>query len=244
MTRGLLVYLAGIPKRIGFCKVKALLTDPIEAVSVEMHRRDYYLRVVEGYGIACRDRSCQLQVADLDIARMNERLNAKGVSLGDKIIVFNTGGNWDLKRWPLSSWERLTQHVSEHLDLRIVFSGAEKDRDNVRQIIAHAGVNAVDLSSQICLGELLALFKRASIVVSGDSGPLHLAQSVGAKTVGIFGPTRPEITGLTGVGEGVILFKDIGCNKAPCYHLTCKNNLCMQAIEVQDVFKALQKFVS
>ena len=86
------------------------------------------------------------------------------------------------------------------------------------------------------------LIQRADVVVSNDSGPSHVAASVGTDVVAIFGPTRPEITSPRGSGSVVVLHKEIGCNKAPCYHLTCPRNECMRAITVDDVFQAIQKF--
>ena len=59
--------------------------------------------------------------------------------------------------------------------------------------------------------------------------------------IGIYGPTLPSITGPRGRGRLQILFKDVGCNKAPCYHLTCFNNLCMQSVTVEDVYQAFKR---
>ena len=106
----------------------------------------------------------------------------------------------------------------------------------------NAGINAVVFAGETSLGESLALFKRAVILISADSGPLHLASSVGASVLGIFGPTRVDITGPRGNGKSRILFNDVGCNKAPCYHLTCSNNLCMQSVTVNDVIQAFKEF--
>ncbi|MBI4309298.1 MAG: glycosyltransferase family 9 protein, partial [Candidatus Omnitrophica bacterium] len=63
MTRALLVYLAGIPQRIGYGKAKGLLTHPVEDMAEDLHRGDHYVRVVESYGILCADRRCQLYPA-------------------------------------------------------------------------------------------------------------------------------------------------------------------------------------
>ncbi len=114
----------------------------------------------------------------------------------------------------------------------------------VERIAQAAGHKAVVLAGETSLGESLALYKRAMAVISADSGPLHLAHSVGADVIGIFGPTRPEITGPRGSGRLQILFKDVGCNKAPCYHLSCTNNVCMQSVTVDDVCQAFKKIRS
>ncbi len=242
MTRALLVFLAGIPLRIGYGKYKALLTNPIKNPGDELHRSDYYLKVLEGYGILCTDRSCQLRLAPADINNVELKLKKQGIPSGERFIVFNTGGNWGPKRWPLSYWAGLARRI-DAMGVKIIFSGAVNDAADAVQVIEASGIQAFNFSGQTSLGESLALFRRAAVVVSADSGPLHLANSVGANVVGIFGPTRVEITGPRGPGAKTTLFKDIGCNKAPCYHLSCKDNLCIQAVGVDDVCEALQEFI-
>jgi len=244
MTRSLLVYLAGIPLRIGYCKVKALLTDPVAMASEDVHRCDYYLRVLESYGIRVDDRLCELRLKVEDMQAVDVKLSKAGIGTAEKYVVLNTGGNWDLKRWSTGSFTLLAKRLDQEFGLKIVFSGSHKDREHCQQIAQATGIKVFVLAGETSLGESLALYKRAAIVISGDSGPLHLAHSVGADVIGIFGPTRPEITGPRGSGRFEVLIKDVGCNKAPCYHLSCSNNVCMQSVTVDDVCQAFKKIRS
>ena len=172
---------------------------------------------------------------------MDTKLSKAGIGPAESYVVLNTGGNWDLKRWSTGSFALLAKRLNQEFGLKIVFSGSNKDRENCQRIAKAADIRAVVLAGETTLGESLALYKRAVAVISGDSGPLHLAHSVGADVIGIFGPTRPEITGPRGSGRSQILFKDVGCNKAPCYHLSCTNNVCMQSVTVDDVCQAFKK---
>jgi len=243
VARAFLVYLAGVPVRVGYSKAGLFLTHPVQHPGDDLHRSDHYLRVIESHGIICRDRSCGLDLSSADKESVDAKLKAKGIGPGEKFVVLNIGGNWDLKRWPLPLWAQLARRIGIASELKVVFSGAAKDREEVAGVVTSSGINAVNLAGETTLGESMALFARAQAVVSGDSGPLHLAGSVGANVVGIFGPTRPEITGPRGTGAATVLFKHVGCNNAPCYHLTCGNNVCMQSIGVDDVWQALQKFI-
>jgi heptosyltransferase-2 len=244
MTRALMVYLAGIPLRIGYSKTKVLLTHPVAMKSENIHRCDYYLKILEGYGIKVQERSCELRLKLDDIQAMENKLGKAGVGPTESYVVLNTGGNWDLKRWSVDSFVHLAKRLSQEFGFKIVFPGADKDRENCQRIAQSADIKAVVLAGETTLGESLALYKRAAAVISGDSGPLHLANSVGADVIGIFGATRPEITGPRGLGRSEILFKDVGCNKAPCYHLSCTNNVCMQSVTVDDVCQAFKKIRS
>lgn len=244
MTRALMVYLAGIPLRIGYSKAKTLLTHPVAMNADDLHRCDYYLKVLEGYGIKVQDRLCELRLKVDDMQALDGKLSKACIGPNEGYVVLNTGGNWDLKRWSADSFTQLAKRLDQEFGMRIVFSGAAKDRENCQRMAQAADIKAVVLAGETSLGESLALYKRAAAVISADSGPLHLAHSVGADVIGIFGPTRPQITGPRGRGRFQILFKDVGCNKAPCYHLACNNNLCMQSVTVDDVAQAFKRLKS
>jgi lipopolysaccharide heptosyltransferase II len=241
VTRALMVYLAGIPLRIGYGKIKGLLTNPVPMKAEDIHRCDYYLKVLESYGIKVQDRLCELCLKQEDMQALDTKLSKVGIGPTESYVVLNTGGNWGLKRWSTDSFVLLAKRLDQEFGFKIVFTGTNKDRENCQHIVQAAGIRAVVLAGETTLGESLALYKRAVAVISGDSGPLHLAHSVGANVIGIFGPTRPEITGPRGSGLFQILFKDVGCNKAPCYHLACTNNVCMQSVTVDDVCQAFKK---
>ena len=241
MTRALMVYLAGIPLRIGYSKAKSFLTNPVAMESEDVHRCDYYLKVLEGHGIKAQERLCELRLKPEDMRSLDTKLSRAGIGPVESYVVLNTGGNWDLKRWSTGSFALLAKRLAQEFGLKIIFPGSKKDRELCQRVAQAADIRAVVLAGETTLGESLALYKRAVVVISGDSGPLHLAHSVGADVIGIFGPTRPEITGPRGSGRVQILFKDVGCNKAPCYHLACANNVCMQSVTVDDVCEAFKK---
>jgi lipopolysaccharide heptosyltransferase II len=244
VTRGLLVYLAGIPQRIGYCKAKWLMTHPVVFQNENIHRADVYLKVLESYGLKIKDRSYELTLSSKDNKDINELLEAKGINPGEKFIVVHTAGNWDLKRWPASYFAQLIEYVQTKLNVQVILTGAQSDLEYCQMVNEQAQHQGIMLAGETTLGESLALYRRSQVVISSDSGPLHLAHSVGANVIGIFGPTRPEITGPRGIGKAQVFFTDVGCNKSPCYHLNCSNNVCMQAIMVNDVLEAIQKFTS
>jgi len=244
MTRALMVYLAGIPLRIGYNKCTSLMTHPVAIQLEDIHRCDYYLKVLESYGIKVQDRRCELRLKVEDMQALDNKLSNLGIASRENFVVLNTGGNWDLKRWGFDSFVLLAQRLNKEFNVTIVLPGAAKDREYCQRIAQVSGVKAVVLAGETSVGESLALYKKALAVISADSGPLHLAHSVGADVIGIFGPTRPEITGPRGSGRCQILFHEIGCNKAPCYHLACTNNLCMQSVMVDDVVNAFKKIRS
>ncbi len=243
MTRGLLTFLAKIPIRVGYCKTTSLLTHPVEFNDQGIHRSDVYLKVLESYGMKVQDRKCQLNLNPRDVESLDAILKSKGIAAQEKFIVLHTSGNWNLKRWPADQFAQLILNIQNRFKLKVILSGGLSDQQHCLQVNEMANHQGVVLAGDTTLGESLALYCRSEVVVSSDSGPLHLAHSVGCNCIGLFGPTRSEITGPRGMGEAEILFKQIGCNKAPCYLLSCSNNICMKSITQDDVIQAIQKFI-
>ncbi len=244
LTRALMVYLAGIPLRIGYGKASFFLTHPVPMNAEDIHRCDYYLKVVEGYGIKAQERICELRLKLTDMQSVEAKLENAGIRPKQDYVVLNPGGNWWLKRWDPDHFAALADRLSSEFGLKIVFSGSQKDIVLIEEITRRSSIKAVVLAGQTNVGESLALYKGAAAVISADSGPLHLAHSVGADVVGIYGPTSPSVTGPRGTGRCQILFKEVGCNKAPCYHLACTDNVCMKSVTVDDVLEAFKKMRS
>ena len=113
----------------------------------------------------------------------------------------------------------------------------EKDISIAESIATLMHHKVVILTGKTTLKQFGALCKRAGLVISADSGPLHIACAVGARVIGLFGPTSPKITGPRGPHCKVI-WKDVGC-KVPCYDQRCKHYKCMEAITVDDVLKEI-----
>lgn len=246
MTRALLVYLAGIPQRIGYdIKAKGpLLTHRVPPTDKLIHRSDHYLKVIESFGVKVNDRVCELKVdkkAEDDVTRL---LMGKGISSSDFTVVVNTGGNWDLKRWPQENFVRLIGRLSQDLQAKIIIPGGKQDVEMVDDIARRSGVPVINLAGQTSLKQLAALMKKVSVVISADSGPLHVADSVGANTVALFGPTRPEMTGPRGRGKNILVQNDVGCNREPCYYLQCPDNVCMRSIDVEQVLESVRQFTA
>lgn len=243
-TRALLVFLAGIPVRVGY-DIKGrgkFLTHRVEAPEGMVHRSDLYLNIVESYcGPSSIARTTCVQVTAADTLHVKEKLVQLGISKDDFMVLMHVGGNWPLKRWPVENFIRLSDILSEKLKAKVVICGGASEQDLGDKILARAAHKPVLLIGQTSFRELAALMKCVNIVVSADSGPLHIASSVGTSVVGLFGPTHPDVTGPRGLGKKYILHPKVGCNIKPCYHDKCQDNICMKAISVKDVVEQIEK---
>jgi heptosyltransferase I len=243
-SRSLMFALAGIPTRIGFAKkVSAFLLSRALGMdgNEHLHRGEVYLKLLEDMNLKVKNRLPALVIPDDLRRRSMTLLNARGLKIGEPYAALNTGGNWDLKQWPWESFAELAGRITREMGVRAVLTGSLKDIERVERIAQRSGVSPVIVAGGTDLLELAAIMAGSQFVVSADSGPLHLAAAVGARVVGIFGPTRPQITGPRGSGGVLVVQKDVGCNRAPCYYLECPDNRCMKSVSVADVFAAVQQ---
>lgn len=247
-TRALIVYLAGVPDRIGYCTAKraALLTVKPEQPKGTLHRVKFYLRLAEAVGLRPAAGGCDFFINENDLNWADKFFEESGIKKGQKIIIFNPAGNWIPKRWPAKNFAALGKRILAHFgsSAKILLSGSGRDLGLAQAINKEMQGEAVIACKKATLKQTAALFKKADVVVSNDSGPLHIAVAVGASAIGLFGPTSPEITGPYEAdgGKVMVLRKDTGCD-IPCYDKNCGDYRCMSAITPDEVFEAVKKIL-
>ncbi len=243
LTRIFCTFLAGIPKRVGY-KLKMgglFLTDKVQMPQGRLHRADIYHYLVAHTSIPEGERHCDFFVGPQDRKFVEELLKKHGLAEGRKMVVMHVGGNWDLKRWPKENFAKLIDILAERFAVDVVISGSFMDHPLAVEIARMSRNKPFIACGLTTLKQLGALFAKSDVVVSADSGPLHIALAMEAKTVALFGPTAQEITGPLGRGEfSVIRKKDLSCS-IPCYNLECADNKCMSAVTAEDVGKEIEE---
>lgn len=241
-SRALICRLAGISERIGHYTQKRgfLLTKKIIPPKKDsVHRIDYYLDIIEKAGLKVEDRYTEFFFGEEDSSSVEKFLDKNGVGKKDFVAVINPGGNWLPKRWPKDYWAQLADRLISHFRAKVIITGGNNDlslASNISDKMLHKPIIACGVFN---IKQLGALAKRVDLFISADSGPLHIANSVGAKKIiAIFGPTSSSITGPYPLKNVVILQKNVGC-LIPCYQVNCKDNRCMKAITPQDVIEAV-----
>ncbi len=246
-SRALISRLAGIPERIGhYTKKRSFLLTKniISSKRDSLHRIDYYLSIVEGAGLRVEDRYTEFFVSEEDEKFVEEFLNSKSVDKSDFLVGINPGGNWLSKRWPVQHWGRLADKLIGEFKCKLVITGSSSDISLVSQIQAAMKEKPILAAGALNIKQLASLCKRLDLFITADTGPLHIANAIGAKNIiTIFGPTSPEITGPYPLKNVTILRKDTGC-KIPCYEAHCKDNRCMKAITPEDVITEVKKILA
>ncbi|MGB2705740.1 MAG: lipopolysaccharide heptosyltransferase II [Candidatus Omnitrophota bacterium] len=238
-TKALITRLAGIGERAGYATKKRralLLTHSLDAPEAIAHKVEYFLRIAQSLGCDTSDKSYEFFVTDKKRKYIDGELAKEGVKEKDLLVVINTGANWPPKRWSETNFARLSDVLITKYGAKVVAAGAKNDLEIAERIKEKMSQELIILAGRTNLEELGALTERADFVISGDTGPMHIAVAMKSRVIALFGPTSPALTGPYGSGNYRIIQKDVGC-EVPCYDLTCDNYKCMDAITVDDVLR-------
>jgi len=244
-TKSIIAAFAGIKERIGFVGKNGTLTKAVEIPKGKRHRADIILSLAGAVGVTEADGTYEYVVSDIDKAHADAILHKKKAGVR-YIIGINPGSNWEAKKWLSNNFVRVARKLLLRFDdIEIMITGAEKDSKLAKKMVEDIDSDrCYSVAGETGLKELAELFRRCILVISADSGPLHLASAVKTTTIGLFGPTSHEITGTIGKGKNIIIQNKIDC-KIPCYEKECKKKyVCMGSITVEKVFDVAEKVLS
>lgn len=237
-TKAFIAWLAGIRQRIGYEAPfrGKWLTHAVPIPKERLHRVDIYLRLIQALGIPLDGRESDLFTGNEAPGELEILLKKKNINPEDPYVVVHAGGNWELKRWPAEYFAEWIRLFLEKYPPRVILCGTASERPLCEKIISLVGSDrVVSLCGETSLETLAILLKRAKLLLSNDSGPIHLAASQGTKIVGLFGPTSIEETGPISKAPMRLLRKDPGC-EIPCYFHSCRDRVCMEWLKAPEVF--------
>ena len=174
------IFLAGIPVRVGYDrKWGFLLTHKIKDTKHlgNRHEVDCNLELVRLIGAKTFDRALKIKADD----------NLFKEFIGQKVVAIHPFTSDPVKQWPVERFKELAQRITQEMKAKVVFVGRVQDRWIVPS-------DTIDLINKTSLVELAVLLKRCSLLISGDSGPMHLAAAVGTPVVALF---RNDLPGKT-----------------------------------------------
>jgi len=236
----LMAYMAGIKRRVGFTTEgrRVFLTDPVH-LDTTKHRADNDLAVLQAFGLEPDPKALPVYITNpADDGFPEEVLGADIVRSG--YAVFNPNASWETKRWPVERFCKLAQRVEDELGLKPVGIGAANEKDKVDEALGGRGEN---LAGRTNLSKLGVLCRKAKVVVTNDSGPMHIATTVGARVIALFGPTNPARCGPRSSMAVVVRRSDLGC--ISCYKKRCPIDFpCMLGIDVDEMFELVKEAVA
>ena len=236
---GLITRLSHAPRRIGIHERHEFnhlfMTERAPDIK-SPHKIRRYLTALSPLGITASDTRLSLALPS-DAADFAHRFyTAHHISLAHRILMVNVRTTWPDKNWPPAFFAETLKAIPENI--QIVFCGTQKDLSFIQEIQRQLPRQSFNLAGETSLLELASLFTLADLLLTEDTGSLHIAAAVGLPTLSLWGPTHPSIYGpLNGRNEFVITPHTChSCCKTKCRQHT---NACMNAILPQAVIPRL-----
>ncbi len=235
------IYLARIPIRIGYKEGRSFfLTYPIERKGevLRIHRIHYYQRLIEPLEVPEEVSSPKLFLREEDRSWAEQFLRNLGLLNRKVLIGLNPGATYGLaKCWPPSRFGELGRRLFENWNASLFLFGRREEQPIAKEILNHLKGEGIDLTGRTDLLQLAALLERCDLLVTNDTGTMHMATAVGTPVVAIFGSTDVNTTGPWGDRHKVIK-KDLPCS--PCLKRVCPtDHRCMELISVDEVEEAV-----
>ena len=240
LPAALLAYLAGIPARAAHCRENpyALLThwvretEPEQAVRHEVERQ---LDLAASLGAARLPLPMRLTVPAQARASVRTRLQALGVREADRLVVVHPGASAASRRYPADRFAQAVDELVARTPCRVVVTGDASEAKLVDIVCgaAQGPGRAIGLAGALPLTEFAALIERADLVISNNSGPFHIASSLGTPVVDLYALTNPQ-HGPWNVPHR-ILYHDVPCRF--CYRSVCPegHHRCLLGVPAHDV---------
>jgi heptosyltransferase-1 len=241
LKSGVLVGLSKGKRKIGMAGSREgaglFLNERPIPVDYDQHAIDRYLRVAESIGCDGADRGGRIPYCESDRKSVDEFLHRHEIQKGP-LVAINPMAKWPTKLWRPERFAALARRIREESGCEVIFTGSNSDRPVIRRIMGMMPSAPLSLAGQTSLKELAYLYTRCRLLVTTDTGPMHVAAAMGCPVVALFGPTAPWRTGPYGKGHKVIK-ADPGCN--PCFKKRCDHMTCMNEIGVDQVFEAIKE---
>jgi ADP-heptose:LPS heptosyltransferase len=187
----------------------------------------------------------RFQPSTAEVSEVRRKLAEKTNTTAPWILInANAADLLPLRRWPEGRYVELARRLlAQFPEICIAFTGASHEVKSSSLLVSQVdSPRCVSIAGETTLRELLALYSLSEVLVTNDSGPAHFAALTPIRTVTLFGPESPRLFAAR-TPRNKTLWAEIACS--PCVSAynnrqsACQNNLCMQAIEVEQVFSSV-----
>ncbi len=215
-----------------------VLTHVVPLPPGPLHAVDRYLEAARFLGADPQSKAFVFPSRPEDGARAEALLAEADVTPDKPVIALNSQARWSTKLWGEERFARVGEALARRHGARILVIGSSSDLPSVRRLASYMNLAPFVAAGRTDLKVLIALLRRIDLLVTVDSGPMHLAAALGTPLVALFGATDPRLIGPYG-GDGVVLRVPLPCS--PCSKRRCQieaDRLCMRSISVEEVTEA------
>jgi len=208
--------------------------------SEHTHAVDWYLGVLTALGVPTEGDYEWLPQRPAVAETVREQSGAEGIWVG-----LQPGARWPNKRWPVESYADLVKRIHrERPAIRFAVLGGADDRELGCVLARSVPGSVLDLTGRTTLPEMVEWVRRCAVLVTNDTGPMHVAAALKRPVVALFGPTEPRRTGPYGQLDGVLRRLELPC--VPCMSDRCHHVLpfdCLRGIGVESVAARVERWL-
>ncbi|SAL88996.1 glycosyl transferase family protein [Caballeronia arvi] len=241
LPAAMLCHLAGIPLRLAHCRENpyGLLTDWVQETEPQhgtRHEVERQLALVARVGARATDTRMRFKVRPDDAASLAQKLGERGVDLHAPFIVVHPGATAAPRRYPTERFAQVIERLGTQLRWPMLVTGSPGESSLCREACGDSA-HAIDLSGALELGELGALIGHARVLLSNNSGPVHLASALGTPVVDLYALTNPQH--MPWQTPHRVLYHDVPCRW--CYRSVCPegHHACLVQVGVDEVVSAV-----
>jgi len=200
--------------------------------SYETHAIDWYLQTLRYFNIQPHFGFEWLP------SRADAASKMKQAGVREHRIILNPGAKWENKRWPVENFRELASHISRRFpDTQIVLLGGRSDYE-ITSGIRNGTDSILDLTGTTSLWEMIEVIRGARLMITNDTGPMHIGAALRTPLVPLFGPTTPKRTGPYGQIERTLQTK-LAC--VPCMKPECHNPNRLECLKALDTLTVLRE---
>ena len=234
------VWLAKADRKAGFGKGMEhqegsciFLNERTPAIDMDIHAADRELHLVSQLGMDTSGEILfHLPVTEEHQTELKAILEKEGVVLSKPIVAINPMAGWPTKLWLVDRFAQVADQLIEEFGVTLIFTGSGADEAAISEIQKSMKHSSYSLAGKTSLLVLAALYEKSALVITTDTGPMHIAAAMDRPIVALFGPTAPWRTGPY-TSHAHVVRKELDC--MPCLKRECEINDCMRLITVADV---------
>ncbi|HEY0847307.1 MAG TPA: lipopolysaccharide heptosyltransferase II [Noviherbaspirillum sp.] len=245
LPAAMLCYLAGIPLRLAHCHENPyqLLThwvpdpEPRDTLRHEVRRQ---LDLVASVGAHTGDERLSFRIPASDQRHVAGLLASMDIDPDQPWLALHPGASAASRRYPPTHWAQASRQLAATLRCPLVFTGSADEAPLVEEIRASVP-GSHSLAGRLDLGQLAALIARASVLISNNTGPAHLAAAVGTPVVDLYALTNPQHAPWQVASR--VLFRDVPCRY--CYKSACPqgHHACLAGVPPEEVAAAARELL-
>jgi heptosyltransferase-3 len=230
----ILTYFAIAKYRIGFNtknQFKHFVFDKWVLHSDILHEHDNYCELLK-----------LINIKKFEKPKLSLKSNIKSNNENYVVMHLYAGGSKaDLKQLPLKIWKEIIEYCLDK-NYKIYLTGGKSDYEIIKEFLSNNNISAENIAGKLSLKETASIISKAKLVISIDTGIMHLASALNTNLIAIHGPTSPDRWGPLSTNSYTVY---INYECSPCISLgfesSCKNNQCMKLIQLSNIVNIIEK---